>query len=145
MEIIFHTLGLSLWLGNSDSWFDFSGHHNESLLYIFAIFSWCLQESNVIVFCEFFSFICGDLSGIFHIAFVSDEDARYVVWGVLFDFIHPVFNGAETFSVCDVISHNNTMGSLVITGSNGLKSLLTCSVPLYLFLLALLLFFMQII
>jgi hypothetical protein len=49
---------------------------------------------------------------------------------MLFDFIHPVLNCAETFSVSDVVGHDYTVSTLIVRACDRLKSLLSCCVPL---------------
>ena len=49
---------------------------------------------------------------------------------MLFHLVHPVFNGAETLSVSDVVGHDDTVSSLVVAAGNGLESLLASSIPL---------------
>ena len=124
------TFSGSLWLGNSNSWFNFSGHHSESLLNIFAVLSWGLKESDVVMFSELLALISADLSAVLHIALVAYQDAGDVVWSVLLYLVHPVLNSTETFSICDIISHNDTMSTLVIAACDSLESLLTCGIPL---------------
>lgn len=124
------TFSGSLWLGDSDSWFNLSGHHCESLFNIFAVLSWGFKESDVVMFSEFLALISANLSAVLHIALVTDEDARNVVWSVLLYLVHPVLNSAETLSVCDVVCHNDTMSTLVIAACDSLESLLTCGIPL---------------
>jgi hypothetical protein len=48
---------------------------------------------------------------------------------VFLDLVHPVLNSAEAFAVGDVVSHDDTVSTLIIAGSDGLETLLACSVP----------------
>lgn len=123
----------SLWLRDSNSWLNFSCHHNEGFLNVLAVLGWGLEESNVIVFSEFLSFVCRDLSGILHIRLVTNKNSGDIVWSVFFNFIHPVFDGTEGLTISNIVSDNDTMSTLVIAASDGLESFLTCSVPLKLF------------
>jgi hypothetical protein len=82
------------------------------------------------VFSQLLALIGRDLSGLLHIALVSDQDAGDVVRGVLLDLVHPVLDGAEALPVGDVVGHDDTVCALVVGASNGLEALLACSVPL---------------
>ncbi len=78
---------------------------------------------------KFLTLIGGYLSGIGHIALIADEDAGDVVGGVLLDLVHPVLDGAEALAVGDVVSHDDTVCTLIIAGGDGLETFLACSVP----------------
>ncbi len=45
------------------------------------------------------------------------------------DLVHPVLDSAEALAVGDVVSHDDTVSALIIAGSDGLETLLACSVP----------------
>lgn len=45
------------------------------------------------------------------------------------DLVHPVLNSAEALAVGDVVSHDDTVSTLIIAGSDGLETLLASSVP----------------
>ena len=45
------------------------------------------------------------------------------------DLIHPVLNSAEALAVGDVVSHDDTVSTLIIAGSDGLETFLACSIP----------------
>ena len=45
------------------------------------------------------------------------------------DLVHPVLNSAEALAVGDVVSHDDTVSTLIIAGSDGLETFLACSVP----------------
>lgn len=81
------------------------------------------------MFSEVLTLISRDLASIGHIALVSDENARNVVRSVLLDFVHPSFDGTEAFAVCDVISHNDTVGALVVAASDCFESFLSGGIP----------------
>ena len=49
---------------------------------------------------------------------------------MLLNLVHPVLDGAETLSVSDVVSNNDSMSTFVIAASNSLESFLACSIPL---------------
>jgi hypothetical protein len=49
---------------------------------------------------------------------------------MLLNLIHPVFNGAETLSISNVICHNDAVCPLVVTACDCLESLLAGSIPL---------------
>ena len=116
-------------MSNSNTGFNFTGHHDESLLDILAVFSGGLKEANVIMLSEFLALVGGDLAGVGHIALVAHEDARDVVRGVLLDLAHPVLDGAEAFAVSDVVGYDDTMGTLVVAGCDSLETFLASSVP----------------
>ncbi len=48
---------------------------------------------------------------------------------MLLDLTHPGLHSGEALSVGNVVGHNNTVSSLVVTGSNSLESFLTSGVP----------------
>ena len=53
---------------------------------------------------------------VLQIALITDQDASYVTLErVLFNFRHPGVDSVEGIAVSNVISHNDTMGALVIT------------------------------
>ena len=45
------------------------------------------------------------------------------------DLVHPVLNSAEALAVGDVVSHDDTVSTLIIAGSDGLETFLASSVP----------------
>lgn len=116
-------------MSNSNTGFNFTGHHNERLLDILAVFGGCLKEANVIMLCEFLALVGGDLAGVGHIALVANEDARDVVRGVLLNLAHPVLDGAEALSVGDVVGHDDSVSALVVAAGDGLEALLAGGVP----------------
>lgn len=127
---IMFTLDWSLWLSDSDSWFNFSCHDSKGFFYIFAIFSWGLKELHIVVFSKLLSLIGWNLSWVFHIWLVSDQHSWNIVWCMLLYLIHPIFNGTETFSISQIISDNNSMSSFIVATCDCFKSFLSCSVPL---------------
>ena len=114
---------------DSDTGLNFASHHNECLLDVLAVLCGCLKETNVVVLSKFLTLIGGYLSGIGNIALIADEDAGDVVGGVLLDLVHPVLDGAEALAVGDVVSHDDTVCTLIIAGGDGLETFLACSVP----------------
>lgn len=109
--------------------FNFASHHNESLLDVLTVFGRSLKETNVVVLSKFLALIGGNLSGIGHIALIADQNARDVVRCVFLDLVHPVLDRTETLAVGDVVSHDDTVSTLIIAGSNSLETFLTCSIP----------------
>lgn len=69
------------------------------------------------------------MSGVGHIALVSDQDAGDVVGCVFLDLVHPVLNCTEALAVGDVVSHDDTVSTLVVARGNSLETLLTSSIP----------------
>ena len=117
-----------LW-GLSHIRFDFTGHKLESLINILALLGRGLEESDTVVVGHLLALFEGDSSLGLQISLVSDQNASDVVLGVLLDLAHPGVHGVEGVSVGDVIGHDDTVGSLVIGGGDGLESLLSGSVP----------------
>ena len=78
---------------------------------------------------EFLALLGGDLALAFEIALVADEDAGNVVCSVLLDLSHPVLNSAERLTISDVVGDDDTVGTLVVAGSDSFEALLTCSIP----------------
>ena len=48
---------------------------------------------------------------------------------MLLDLSHPVLNGGEGFTVGDVVGDDDTVGALVVAGSDGLEAFLPGSIP----------------
>ena len=48
---------------------------------------------------------------------------------MLFDFIHPVLDSAETLAVGQIIGHDDTMSALVVAARNSLETLLASGIP----------------
>ena len=128
-SLLAHAWDGLLGLRNSNTGLNLTGHHNESLLDILAVLGGCLKETHIIVLSEFLAFIGGHLSGLGHVALVADQDAGDVVRCVLLDFVHPVLDCAEALAVGDVVSHDDTVSTLVIARCDSLETLLTGSVP----------------
>jgi hypothetical protein len=120
---------LSFGLSDGNTGLNFTGHHNEGFLNILAVFSGSLKETHIIVFSELLSLVGGYLAGVCHIALVANENARDIVRSMLLDLAHPVLDGAEALSVCDIVGHNNTVSALVIAACDGLEALLAGGVP----------------
>jgi len=55
--------------------FDLSSHQGESILNVKAVLSGGLQVADIIELCLFFSLFLGDLSFLFKVALVSDQDS----------------------------------------------------------------------
>ena len=114
---------------DSNSRLNFASHHDESLLDVLAVFGRGLEESDVVVLSKFLTLIGGYLSGIGHIALIADKNAGDIVRSVFLDLVHPVLDGTEALAVGDVVSHDDTVSTLIIAGSDSLETLLACSVP----------------
>lgn len=78
---------------------------------------------------ELFAFLCCDLSLVEQIVFVSYKDPGDIIIGVLLYLIHPVINSFVGLFISCVINHDDAMSSFVVAGSDGLESLLACSIP----------------
>jgi hypothetical protein len=48
---------------------------------------------------------------------------------VLLDLVHPVLDCTEALAVGDVVSHDDTVSTLIVAGCDGLETFLTSSVP----------------
>lgn len=116
-------------LRDSNTGLNLTGHHNEGFFDVFAVLSGCLKETYIIVLSKFLTLIGGHLSGLGHVALVADQDARDVVGCVLLDLVHPVLDCTEALAVGDVVSHDDTVSTLVVAGCDGLETFLTSSVP----------------
>ena len=117
-------------MGDSNARLDLSGHHDESFLDVLAVLGRSFKESNIVVLCEFLSFIGGDLACVGQVALVADKDARDVVRSVFLNFVHPVLDCAETFTIGDIVSHNDTVCALIVAAGDGLESFLASGIPL---------------
>ena len=78
---------------------------------------------------KLFGLLIWNLSLILQILFVSHENSRNILLSMLINFAHPLRDFRERFSVRDIISDNNTVGTFIITTGDGLESLLTSSIP----------------
>ena len=78
---------------------------------------------------KFFCLLVWYLSLIFQILLVSYENSWDIFLSMFINFAHPLWNLRERFSISDIISDNNTMGTLIITACDSLESFLTCSIP----------------
>ena len=78
---------------------------------------------------KFFCLLVWYLSLIFQILLVSYENSWDIFLSMFINFAHPLWNLRERFSISDIISDNNTVGTLIITASDSLESLLTCGIP----------------
>ena len=121
--------GFSLRLSNCNTRFDFTGHHDEGFLNIFAVFCRGFKEAYVVMLSELLALVGGDLASVGHIALVANEYARDVVRGVLLDFTHPVLDSAEALSVCDVVGNDDAVCALVVAAGDCLEALLAGGVP----------------
>lgn len=116
-------------LRDSHTGLNFTSHHDESLLDVLAVLGGSLKEAYVVVLSKFLALISGYLSGIGHVALIADQNAGDVVRGVLLDLVHPVLDCTEALAVGDVVSHDDTVGSLVVAGGNSLETFLASGVP----------------
>ena len=123
------TLGSWSWLWCGNFTFNLSGHQSERFFYIHRFLGWSLKEPDIKMISKLFSFLIWNLSLILQIFFVSYENSWNILLCMLIYFAHPLRDFRERFSVCDIISHNNTVSTLIITTSDGLEPLLTCSIP----------------
>jgi hypothetical protein len=48
---------------------------------------------------------------------------------MLLNLAHPVLNGTEALSVCDIVGNDNTVSALVVAAGDGLEALLAGGVP----------------
>ena len=78
---------------------------------------------------KFFCLLVWYLSLIFQILLVSYENSWDIFLSMFINFAHPLWNLRERFSISDIISDNNTVGTLIITASDSLESLLPCGIP----------------
>ena len=123
------TLGSWSWLRCGYFTFNLSGHQSERFFYVYGFLGWSLKEPDIKMISKLFSFLIWNLSLILQIFFVSYENSWNILLSMLINFAHPLRDFRERFSVCDIISHNNTVSTLIITTSDGLESLLTSSIP----------------
>ena len=122
-------LSCALWLRDSNSVLDFTSHQCESLLHIFAVLCRCFQETYVKMFSKFLSFFEWDCTLIFKITLVTNQDTGNIVGCMLLNLTHPCLNSRKALSVSNIISHNDTMCTLVVARGNCLKTFLSCSIP----------------
>jgi len=79
---------------------------------------------------HFLTFFGSNSPLVLEIRLISDEDARnVVVWRIFLRLRHPGVHSVETVPVGDVVSNNDTVGTLVVARRDCLKTLLTGSIP----------------
>jgi len=78
---------------------------------------------------QVFGFVIWYLPLFFKIFLVSNKDSRDIFLSMLVDLAHPLADLSKRISVSDIIGDDDTMRTLVIRGSDSLKSLLTSSIP----------------
>ena len=78
---------------------------------------------------ESLALLVRNLTLVFKVLLVSDEDPCHVLLSILVDLAHPVSNSSEGVSVSDVISHNDAMGTLVVARGDSREPLRSGSVP----------------
>ena len=79
--------------------------------------------------CELFALGVRDLSLIFQIFFVTHKNTGNVLIRVLVDLSHPFRDFGERISVSDVVSHDDTVSTLVVAAGDSLEPLLPGGVP----------------
>ena len=128
--------GASLWVvsrttlwGLGNIRFNFACHELEGLVYILAFFGGGLEESDAVVVGHLLPFFERHSSLGLKISLVSDQNARDIVLGVLLNFAHPGVHSVEGVSVGDVVSHDDSVRSLVIGRGNCLKAFLASGIP----------------
>jgi len=122
-------LSLTGGLGLRNIVFDFSGHGREGRLDVSALLSGSLEEAHTVMVGHLLTLFEGNSSSVLQISLVTDQDASYVILSVLFDFTHPGVDSVEGVAVGDIVHNDNAVRTLVVAGSDGLESLLACSVP----------------
>ena len=125
VRVGFPDSGLSL----CDVILDFSRHSRKGRLNILALLGGSLKEADTVMVGHLLTFFKGDSSSVLQIRLVSDQDPRDVVLGVLLNFTHPSVHGVERVTVRDVVDDDDSVGSLVVAGSDSLEALLAGRVP----------------
>lgn len=77
----------------------------------------------------FFGFLEGNNAFSIPVALVSGNDELNVLITFLSEFLHPVLDSRERFSVCDVISEKCPVCVPIIDGGEGVESLLSGGIP----------------
>ena len=109
--------------------FNFTSHELEGLVDVLALLGRGFEESYTVVVGHLLSLFERNCTLRFEICFVSHQNASDVVLRILFDLAHPCVHCIEGVPVSDVVGDDNTMSSLVITGSDCLEAFLTSCVP----------------
>lgn len=122
-------MGISLLRISGNLTLYLSSHSCESVFNIKWFLGRGFQESNIKMISKLFCLLIWDLSLIFKIFLISNEDSRDIFLCVLIDFTHPFRNLGKWVTIGDVISYYDTMSTLIITTSDCFKSLLTGSIP----------------
>jgi len=63
---------------------------------------------------HFETFVERDNTPVLQISLVAYKNASDIVLRVLFDFAHPGMDGTEGVTVCDIISYNDTVCTLIV-------------------------------
>lgn len=66
---------------------------------------------------------------VLQVALVADKQLHNILIAELVDLGQPVLDILEGLTVCDIIDEDDSVGTLVVWGGDGLKSLLSCSIP----------------
>ena len=63
---------------------------------------------------HFETFVERDNTPVLQISLVAYKNASDIVLRVLFDLAHPGMDGTEGVTVCDIISYNDTVCTLIV-------------------------------
>ena len=108
---------------------DLVGEGSKGFFDIDCILGRSLQEFDAKRISQSLAFLGFNLSACLQIRFVADQQFYNVLVPVLIDFGQPVLNVLERLPVGDVIDQDDSVSTLVVTGSNSLESLLSGCVP----------------
>lgn len=112
-----------------DSWENSLGQFHETFVNVNSGFGGGFQKFHTESFGEFFTLLITDLSIVFEIALVTNQDLSNVWTSVGLDFVQPVLDILETLSIGDVINQNDSISSFIVSGGNGFESFLPGGIP----------------
>jgi hypothetical protein len=109
---------------------DLCSHGQKRLLDIGGLLGGSLDERNAHRVGELLSNSGVDNLLVGHITLVTDQELVDTLGGISVNFLEPLLDVVKTLLLCSIVNNNDAMGTTVVRGSDGSKSLLTSSVPL---------------
>ena len=105
-------------------------HFGKCLLNVGCVLCRYFEEWYVVLFCKLETFFIRDLSFLFEIALVADEQLVDILGSESFDLLHPLANVVEALLGSDIVDNDDAVCSSVVARCESSESLLTGSVPL---------------
>ena len=106
-----------------------SGHRQESSVNIFAIFRWSLYIIDIVVIGQLLALFFRNLSLLWQIGFVTNQDTWYIGSCTRFNLVHPSGHLNETVAIRHIKNNDNTVRAFVVRLGDRFESFLTGCVP----------------